>query len=138
MPQADLLLPTTEEVGGAVDYYQWGALLRSVSAFRAYRKIYHREITPWRVAEMLILNDVFPRALNACMAQVHQTLGLLAASKRLECVRLVGELYSDLRYGRIEDIFQAGLHEYLEDFMLRNNRLAGELQKDFMMSEVVE
>lgn len=133
-----VLLPGAEEVGGAVDYYQWGALLRSVSGFRAYRKIYHREITPGRVAEMLILNGDFPRSLHACMAQVKETLDIVASGKRMECGRLSGELYSDLRYGRIEDVFAEGLHEFLERFVLDNNRLGGELQRDFMMSEVVE
>ncbi len=133
-----VLLPRSEDVGGAVDYYQWGALLRSVSAFRAYRTIYRREITPWRVAEMLILDSAFPRSLSACLAQVANTLQLLARSKRLECARLAGELFSDLRYGRIDDVFQRGLHEFLTDFILRNNRLAGALQKDFMMSDVIE
>jgi uncharacterized alpha-E superfamily protein len=33
------LLPSVEDVGGAVDYYQWSALLRSVSAFNSYREI---------------------------------------------------------------------------------------------------
>ena len=47
-------------------------------------------------------------------------------------------LYSDLRYGRIDDIFRNGLHEFLEDFIGRNSRLAGRLQSDFMMSAVVE
>lgn len=133
-----VLLPKTEEVGGAVDYYQWGALLRSVSAFRAYRKVYHREIEPWRVAELLILDEGFPRSLNACMAQVNDTLTILCKGRRHECARLAGDVSADLRYGRIDDIFQRGLHEFLEDFILRNNRLAGELQHDFMMSDVIE
>ena len=34
-----ILLPASEEVGGSLDYYQWGTLLRSLSAFRAYHKI---------------------------------------------------------------------------------------------------
>lgn len=133
-----VLLPSGEEVGGSVDYYQWGALLRSVSAFRAYRNVYRREIAPWRVAELLILQPAFPRSLTACLAEVDRTLGLLAPAKRLECVRLAGELYSDLRYGKIDDIFDDGLHQFLEDFLRRNNRLAGQMQKDFMMSAVVE
>jgi hypothetical protein len=40
---------------GATDFYQWGALLRSVSAFEVYRKAYRDVITPERVAELLIL-----------------------------------------------------------------------------------
>lgn len=133
-----VLLPSGEEAGGSVDYYQWGALLRSVSAFRAYRNVYRREIAPWRVAELLILHPAFPRSLTACLAGIDRTLGLLVPSGRLECVRLAGDLYSDLRYGRIDDIFRDGLHEFLEDFIGRNNRLAGRLQGDFMMSAVVE
>ena len=47
-----VLLPETEQVGGYVDYYQWGALLRSVGAFRAYRRVYHDTVYPWRIAEL--------------------------------------------------------------------------------------
>ncbi len=133
-----VLLPDADVVGGAVDYYQWGALLRSVSAYRAYRKIYHREITPARVAEMLILNGDFPRSLHASLGQVKDTLDMLAPSGRFECSRLAGEIYSGLRYGRIEDIFQSGLHEFLDDFIEANGQLGGEVQRDFLMTDVVE
>ncbi|MEM7192490.1 MAG: alpha-E domain-containing protein, partial [Pseudomonadota bacterium] len=61
-----VLLPDTEQVGGYVDYYQWAALLRSVGAFRAYRRIYHDTIYPWRVAELLILREDMPRSLHHC------------------------------------------------------------------------
>ncbi len=45
-----ILLPSAEDVGGAVDYYQWASLLQSVSGFESYRKIYSDVITPRRVA----------------------------------------------------------------------------------------
>ena len=45
-----ILLPSLADVGGAADYYQWGALLRSVSAFDTYRRVYRDVITPRRVA----------------------------------------------------------------------------------------
>ena len=60
-----ILLPSAADVGGAVDYYQWGALLRSVSGFESYRKIYSDVITPRRVAELLILRDDMPRSLHS-------------------------------------------------------------------------
>ena len=41
-----VLLPSGEEAGGSVDYYQWGALLRSVSAFRAFRNVYRARSRP--------------------------------------------------------------------------------------------
>ena len=68
------LLPSAADVGGAVDYYQWGALLRSVSGFESYRKIYSDVITPRRVAELLILREDMPRSLHACMNLIHETL----------------------------------------------------------------
>ena len=68
------LLPSAADVGGAVDYYQWGALLRSVSGFESYRKIYSDVITPRRVAELLILRDDMPRSLHACMNFIYETL----------------------------------------------------------------
>ncbi|MDJ0947895.1 MAG: alpha-E domain-containing protein [Alphaproteobacteria bacterium] len=133
-----VLLPEAEEVGGAVDYYQWGALLRSVSAFRPYRAIYRDLITPWRVAEMLILRPDLPRSLHYCFERVTNTLDRLAGYKTLECRRLAGEIHASLRFGKIEAIFQEGLHEFLTAFIRRNNRLGGEIQRDFMMAEVVE
>ena len=46
-----------------LDFYYWAAILRSVSAFEIYRKVYRDVITPSRVAELLILRDDMPRSL---------------------------------------------------------------------------
>ena len=132
-----VLLPTPQAVGGAVDYYQWGALLRSVGSFTAYRKVYHDAITPPRVAELLILNPAMPRSLRSCCDLTVATLDRLVGERRLECGRLAAEIHAGLRFGRIEAIFHDGLHEFLDDFVLRNNRLGRQIQRDFMMSEVV-
>lgn len=132
-----VLLPRPQDVGGAVDYYQWGALLRSVGAFSAYRRIYRDAITPPRVAALLTLNADMPRSLSACYEMLVPTLGSLVGPRRLDCGRLAAEIHAGLRFGRIEQIFQSGLHEFLEDFILRNNDLGGLIQQDFMMSEVV-
>jgi uncharacterized alpha-E superfamily protein len=132
-----MLLPSTAEVGGAVDYYQWSALLRSVSAFAAYRKVYRDTITPARVAELLILNEDLPRSLHACHNMVCVTLDELIGGRRLEGRRLAGEIHASLKYGRIDEIVTKGLHEFLEEFIFANNRLGHQVQQDFMMSEVV-
>jgi uncharacterized alpha-E superfamily protein len=55
-----ILLPSVNDVGGAADYYQWGSLLKSVSAFEAYQKIYRDVISPQRVSELLIFRDDMP------------------------------------------------------------------------------
>jgi uncharacterized alpha-E superfamily protein len=126
------LLPSAEAVGGAVDYYQWSALLRSVSAFESYRKIYRDVITPFRVAEMLILRADVPRSLHACLNQIYDILQELSDDERLEPERLAGEIHAQLHYGKTEKIITAGLHEYLMDFLERMQALNVEINTHFL------
>lgn len=132
-----VLLPDTEQVGGYVDYYQWGALLRSVGAYRAYRRVYHDTIYPWRVAELLILREDMPRSLHHCYAIVLSTLDELAKDKPLECQRLAGKAHAQLCYGEIQDVFREGLHEYLTRFIENNHALGSQIQEDFLMTPLV-
>ncbi len=133
-----VLLPSAEAVGGAQDYYQWGAILKCTSAFTSYQKIYRGELTPARIAEMLILRDDVARSLRMCMIAVTDTLDILAPDRNLECKRIAGRIHADLQYATIDDVFEQGLHEFLEDFVVRNARIGSQLQTDFLMSPVVE
>jgi uncharacterized alpha-E superfamily protein len=116
-----------------VDYYQWGALLRSVSGFESYRKIYSDVITPRRVAELLIIRDDMPRSLHSCMNFIHETLQLLCEGENTEVERVAGELHARLHYARTDDIIQLGLHEYLMEFLDRIYALGGEINKHFLV-----
>jgi len=127
------LLPSAADVGGAVDYYQWGALLRSVSGFESYRKIYSDHITPRRVAELLILRDDMPRSLHSCLKEVHQILALVANARSDETRRRAGGAYSRLQYGRIEDILELGLHRYLTEFLDDTADLGNRIAQDFLV-----
>jgi uncharacterized alpha-E superfamily protein len=127
------LLPSAADVGGAVDYYQWGALLRSVSGFESYRKIYSDVITPRRVAELLILRADMPRSLHACMNMIHETLEQLCDASSHEVERCSGELHAKLHYGKTDDIIRYGLHEYLIDFLARISGLGVEVSRHFLV-----
>jgi uncharacterized alpha-E superfamily protein len=118
---------------GATDFYEWGALLRSVSAFEVYRKAYRDLITPARVAELLILRKEMPRSLLFCMGGVVKNLQLLANYQSKETERRAGLLHSEIRYARIEDILEKGLHEYLTDFMDRIYDLGNRISQDFLV-----
>jgi uncharacterized alpha-E superfamily protein len=130
-----VLLPQDEGVGGALDYYQWQSILRSVSALRGYHWIYHKRLQPWLIAEFLILRKEMPRSLMSCYEQVTRNLDLIAdayGGRRKECHRLAGDLHARLRYGRIEDIFQHGLHEYLTEFIDRSVLLGNEISAGYL------
>lgn len=126
-----VLLPNIEAVGGAVDYYQWSAVLRSVSAFESYRKVYRDVITPLRLAELMILDEDMPRSLHFCLMQACDTLERVRNDRSDECLRQAGLLLSQLRYGRVADVFAAGLHEYLTAFLESTQRLSDEVDRAF-------
>ena len=128
-----MLLPQTEAVGGVVDYYQWAALLRSVSALRAYRRVFHHSISPIHVAELLVLRDDMPRSLHASLREIDSIFEALREEYRTdyECFRLAGELYGRLRYGRMADIFASGLHEFLSAFLDHTAVLGDQIARDF-------
>jgi uncharacterized alpha-E superfamily protein len=133
-----ILLPSVKDVGGAVDYYQWSAVLRSVSAFEAYRKVYRDVITPLKLAELLIVRDDIPRSLAFCLKQVNDSLGRVKNAQSGETAARAAQIQKGLQHGRISEIFATGLHEYLTEFLDSMQDLSGDIQGSFFSSRVVE
>ena len=122
--------------GSADDYYEWGALLRSVSAFEIYRKVYRDTLTPQRVAELLILRPEMPRSLVACMRETNSVLRLIANQESSETERRAGALYARLQYGQIDHILERGLHAYLTQFLQASADLGARISSDFLVSAI--
>ncbi|MCK9984601.1 MAG: hypothetical protein AzoDbin1_01073 [Azoarcus sp.] len=122
-----------DDLVDANDFYHWGALLRSVSAFEVYRKVYRDVITPERVAELLILREDLPRALHSCMGGIVRVLEKVRNSRSDETVRRAGQLYATLRYGRMDDIFERGLHAWLDAFIDSIGDLSVRISEDFLV-----
>ncbi|WP_300328952.1 alpha-E domain-containing protein [Accumulibacter sp.] len=118
----------------ATDFYRWSALLRSVSAFQVYRKVYSEAITPARVAELLILRMDMPRSLHACADGIVRMLQLIANSVSAETERQAGVLHARLHFARIDDVLAGGLHAYLSDFMDRIYDLGDGISRDFLVA----
>lgn len=126
-----LLLPDADQTT-EVDYYEWSSLLRSVSAFEAYQKVFRDTLEPWKVAKLLVLRDDMPRSLHACYDELAPILEQLCGRRGRECLRLAGENHARLHYGRMNDIVNTGLHAFLQDFIARNNALGVEIQRTFL------
>ncbi len=116
-----------------VDFYHWSAVLRSVSGFEVYRKVYRNVIRPDKVAELLILRPDMPRSLAACMNGVVLNLDQVANAQSSETMRRAGRLRSDLQYGRIDEILATGLHAYLTQFLDRVGDLGVGISRDFLV-----
>jgi uncharacterized alpha-E superfamily protein len=126
------MLPALSEVGGAIDYYQWAALLRSVSAFETYRGLYKDQILPIKVAQLLILEQRMPRSLAACFDEITQALDRLQGQQDKSAKRLASELYVRLTNADIEEIFHNGLHEYLTECLADINELGSRIQRAYL------
>ncbi|MCQ8897308.1 alpha-E domain-containing protein [Limnobacter humi] len=115
------------------DYYHWAAILRSVSAFEIYRKVYRDVITPERVCELLILRDDMPRSLLASINEVCNNLETIRNNYSAGTERRAGKLRAELLYNQIDDILHMGLHAYLTNFLERVNDLGNRISKDFLV-----
>ncbi len=115
------------------DFYYWAALLRSVSGFEIYRKVYRDVITPSRVAELLMLRADMPRSLLACMEHVVSNLEAVRNELSADTERLAGKIHAELQFARIDDILEAGLHDTLTDFMERIFELGNRISRDFLV-----
>ena len=115
------------------DFYHWSAILRSVSGFEVYRKVYRDVIKPERVAELLILRADMPRSLHASLNAVVNTLALVSNDQNSETHRRAGKLAAELKYGRIDEILATGLHAYLTQFLDRVNDLGANISREFLI-----
>ncbi|GHC49799.1 alpha-E domain-containing protein [Neogemmobacter tilapiae] len=114
-----VLLPRVEFVGSGLDNYQWGTLLRAMSAHRAFHWAYGGDITAAKIAHFLILNPQCPRSLITCARGLVNHLDRLAAAygPRLAAQEQAAALLAGIEGATVEDIFDEGLHEFLTRFI---------------------
>jgi len=122
-----------DERDNEYDFYHWSAILRSVSGFEIYRKVYRNVIQPEKVAELLILRPDMPRSLAHCTSKVLGNLKLVANVQSGDTLRRAGRLHSDLEFARIDEILSTGLHAFLTQFLDRVGDLGLGISKDFLM-----
>jgi uncharacterized alpha-E superfamily protein len=130
-----VLLPREAQVGGPLDYFQWASILRSVSARTSYHWVYRDSVKPWLVADLLILNRQMPRSLASCYENINRYLDDLAQfyGRQGQAQRLARAMTSKLENGKMEDIFQSGLHEFITQFLNDNNRVGNAIGDQYLI-----
>jgi uncharacterized alpha-E superfamily protein len=115
------------------DFYHWSAILRSVSGFEIYRRVYRNVIQPDRVAELLVLRPDIPRSLLSCMNEVVNNLDSVCESSSCQSCRLAGKLRADLKFTTIDEILKQGLHAFLVQFLEQINQIGAEISREFLV-----
>jgi uncharacterized alpha-E superfamily protein len=130
-----LLLPADEPIGGSLDYFQWAAILRTVSALTAYHWVYRENLKPWRIADLLILNEQMPRSLASCYENLVRFFDSIANAYGRQGVaqRRARTIRTKLQNSRMNEIFQTGLHEFISGFIADNNALGAAVAEQYLM-----
>jgi len=130
-----VLLPEEEHVGGPLDFYQWSSILRSVSALTAYHWVYRETLKPWLIADLLILNDSLPRSLASCYGQLARNLDQIgvAYGRQGPAQRHARGIRNRLEHSNMNNIFQHGVHEFIQEFIVDNSRLGEIITKQYLI-----
>jgi uncharacterized alpha-E superfamily protein len=109
------------------DTLEWSAVLRSCSAWDAFKSIYGAEVHPRNVAEFLLLNEDFPRSIRFCVERLNDSLRRISgvSDRRFsnDAEKLCGRLAAELQFVTIEEVFEAGLHDYIDQVQLKLNHI---------------
>lgn len=136
-----ILLPSVDYVGSPYDNILWAALLRSASAFEMYRKQYGR-ITPRNIIDFLMLNRNFPRAVHYSLAMAMKSLNEIsgghADSYTNKAQQVLGRLLAEFQYASLQEIFDYGLHEYLDVTQTRINQVGDAIYDVFFQLKLEE
>lgn len=133
-----ILLSNSEAVGTPLDLMQWAALLKSVSAYDMYRKKYGK-LTALNISEFLILDKTFPRSMLCCLVHAEQSLYAITGNTggfTNSAEKQLGKLKAELEFADIEDIFNSGLHEYIDNFQQRLNAISTHFYDSFFATQI--
>ena len=135
-----MLTQTTGDSPEPIDNIQWMAVLKSCSALEAFRKVYLSRIEPQTVVQYLMLDREFPRSIYFCIMMLQESLRKISGSRRRnytnDADRLVGKLEAELNYTTIDDIFQVGLHNWIEDMQKKLVRVGEQVYQTYFSRRV--
>jgi len=126
-----LLLPDVSMVGSPLDYYQWAALLKSLSAFEAFRRRYQAGLRPLDIAEFVLFERDFPRSLRFTVDRMRHALQEIGSDAGDLASTALRELDTLLAEASPEQVFRRGLHEYLDDFLARVGAFSGAVSREY-------
>lgn len=128
-----LLLPSLSYVGSSLDTGQWEQVLRSVAGARVYSWLNAGQIEARGIVEFVVLDDRFPRSLAFCRNALRDCLGALARTHGTEsrAAALMRDADTRISHLTVDQIFEQGLHEFLIDFLARNNAIAQAIAGDY-------
>jgi uncharacterized alpha-E superfamily protein len=113
------------------DFHHWIAVLKSASAFESYRRRYRSSMDPADVVEFLLLEPDLPRSVLFCLTGAMLQLEALCGGRPSRATRLLGRATSSLQYRDVSELFEVGLHEFLDQVQEEVGRVAEAVAHEF-------
>lgn len=113
------------------DLLIWSAVLKSVSAFNMYRQQY-KSLKQENIIEFLIKDRDFPRAICHSIKKAEYAIYRISGSRPQdsysnEAEKAISQLKHEIDFTENADIITYGLHQYLNDFQVKNNNIDQEI-----------
>lgn len=134
-----ILLPNVKTVGSPIDLIQWASVLKSVSAYSIYRKEFGI-ILPEKIIEFMVLNRKFPRSIFFCidtsLKSLQELSGPAEGRKYNRAEKYLGAMRNTLEYREVPEIFDQGIHEYLDLIQLEINQVSNAISETFFSPKI--
>ncbi|GGI05094.1 alpha-E domain-containing protein [Egicoccus halophilus] len=132
-PSRRLVGANAERPRGAdrTDFHHWIAVLKSASAFEAYRRRYRSSMDPADVVEFLLLEPDLPRSVVFCLSSAMHQLQVLSRGRPSRAVRALGRVTASLQYRDVGELFDLGLHDFLDTVQARVADVAEAVADEF-------
>jgi uncharacterized alpha-E superfamily protein len=115
---------------------EWSAVLRSCSAWDAYKTFYGADVHPRLIAEFLLFNDSFPRSVRFCVSELNRALrrisGVAEGTFCNDAEKLTGRFLAELQFSTVDEIFDRGLHQYLDEAQTKLNDIGAALFRSYI------
>ena len=133
------LLATTE--GDEDDLVKWLAVLRSCGSAEAYARFYTLRVEPARIVEFLVLNPVFPQSIRYALNTASTALAAIAALRQAAgndpgpAPRTLGRVRALVEHGAVDEVFEAGVAEFLERVRRSVEQVAEEVTATYLRDQ---
>jgi uncharacterized alpha-E superfamily protein len=114
----------------------WSAVLRSCSAWDAYKALHGGSVEPKLVAEFLLLSEDFPRSVRFCVQHLNTALrrisGVAEGRFSNDAERHCGRLLAELQFSTSDEILARGLHGYIDEVQSKLNSIGNALFQTYI------
>ena len=104
-----------------------------------YRQAF-RVLRPEDIIDFLVLDRSFPRSIYYCLFQSEQSLAAISngETKGNKAIKVTGKLRSELEFTDAAEIIASGLHEFMDTFQKRNNKIGEAIYETYFALKPVE